>query len=586
MYKKLFKGFLSNAPCGPDERDLFIVEDEVLAEAIIAAGYRAVLVDKGRDNCFTLDELIQYMEETALAGTFQTSYRYNFYGSKENYVKLSSYLVKKGLVCYNAWRLFNHKEYLWLRQDGDFAEIRKIIDAFIKRCNKPQVIQPDLDRFHKFNDKGELAGVLDIEISEDIIEKVPFFVISNTPFVYHHGVYEEDKKGVWLYQEIKNRMYRQFIRSSTISRVYQLMVNEAAVQKQYYNMNNYPAHWINFRNGFYDPIKKVMIDHSPQYLSVNQIPYDYDPSLEPKGRVIEQFLSISLPDPTEQQMMWEYLGYSMTKDTQFQKFLILIGEGGTGKSVVIHLFEEVIGDQNFSSISLQDLNRRFYATGLFGKLLNTCGDIPCKSMETIDVLKKAVGEDTLLYEKKGVDATQFRSYAKLLFSANGIPDNLEDKSNTLYRRMMVLEMNQTIPDEKKDIHLKERINEEIDYAIHKAVGALESLYNNGSLTESENSKRCVEKARRASDSTQAFIDDRLRRQAGTDIERSQMYFLYQTYCEEEGRMPKGKAKFFNELVRKGYHPVKHHGIYKYRDVAAKEDEYEEDDASDEEACPF
>ena len=59
-----------------------------------------------------------------------------------------------------------------------------------------------------------------------------------------------------------------------------------------------------------------------------------------------------------------------------------------------------------SSISLQDLNKRFYATGMYGKLLNACADIPCKAMENTDVLKKAVGEDTLIYEKKGQD-TQY-----------------------------------------------------------------------------------------------------------------------------------------------------------------------------------
>lgn len=37
-------------------------------------------------------------------------------------------------------------------------------------------------------------------------------------------------------------------------------------------------------------------------------------------------------------------------------------------------------------------------------------------MENVAIIKKAVGEDTLLYEKKGKDPSQFNSYAKLLFS--------------------------------------------------------------------------------------------------------------------------------------------------------------------------
>lgn len=97
----------------------------------------------------------------------------------------------------------------------------------------------------------------------------------------------------------------------------------------------------------------------------------------------------------------------MTQDTQFQKFLTLKGNGGTGKSVAVSLIQYVVGITNMSSISLQDLNKRFYATGMYGKLLNACADIPCKAMENTDVLKKAVGEDTLIYEKK--DRMQFIS---------------------------------------------------------------------------------------------------------------------------------------------------------------------------------
>ena len=45
----------------------------------------------------------------------------------------------------------------------------------------------------------------------------------------------------------------------------------------------------------------------------------------------------------------------------------------------------------------------FYATGMFGKLLNACGDIPCKAMSSTDVVKKAVGEDALVFEKAAWD---------------------------------------------------------------------------------------------------------------------------------------------------------------------------------------
>ena len=44
----------------------------------------------------------------------------------------------------------------------------------------------------------------------------------------------------------------------------------------------------------------------------------------------------------------------MTQDTQFQKFLTLKGNGGTGKVWAVSLIQHVVGITNMSSISLQD----------------------------------------------------------------------------------------------------------------------------------------------------------------------------------------------------------------------------------------
>ena len=77
---------------------------------------------------------------------------------------------------------------------------------------------------------------------------------------------------------------------------------------------------------------------------------------------------------------------------------------------------------------------------------------------------------------------------------------LEDKSDAFYRRLLVLDMNQMIPRDEKDIRLKEKIKAEADYAIHMAVTALKDVYERGELIESEHRKECVWELRRASDS--------------------------------------------------------------------------------------
>ena len=75
----------------------------------------------------------------------------------------------------------------------------------------------------------------------------------------------------------------------------------------------------------------------------------------------------------------------MTQDTQFQKFLTLKGNGGTGKSVAVSLIQHVVGITNMSSISLQDLNKRFYATGMYNSDKRECNRLSVSSQKIKDL---------------------------------------------------------------------------------------------------------------------------------------------------------------------------------------------------------
>ncbi len=68
-----------------------------------------------------------------------------------------------------------------------------------------------------------------------------------------------------------------------------------------------------------------------------------------------------------------------------------------------------------------------------------------------------------------------------------MPENLEDKSDAFYRRLLILEMNHVIEADRKDTRLKDRIALEADYAVYKAMDALHDLYQRGFFKESENS---------------------------------------------------------------------------------------------------
>lgn len=555
MNINFFEHYMRSSPTLPEQKYIFLTDSKNLAINIVSGGYLATTVALNDSGYYTTDTFLAYMDEIAFKGTCQADYCYvPACSTKNQNDNLEQYFRQEGLRYRSGWLLFKNKEYLEKMECQN--ELKGILSNFIKRFEIPSSSSPDLNRFHKFNEQGKRIGVMDMEIVDYLIQEVPFFILGSTPYVYENGVYCEDKSGICLKAQIQKLLYRDCIKSTTIQSIYNLLVSQPEVQRRFSQLNNQPSHWINFRNGYFDVLSWQFIPHDTKYHMINQIPFSFYPDKESDvlltGNALKQYLATSLPNQTDQQTFWEYLGYCMTTDTRFQKFLMFKGKGGTGKSIAISLLQHLIGFDNCSSISLQDLNRRFYATGLFGKLVNACADIPSTALQSVDVIKKAVGEDTLLYEKKGQDPTYFCSYAKLVFSANEMPLNLDDKTNAYYRRLLVLDMSQTISDAKKDIHLKEKLLLETDYALLMSLKALQALYHNNTFTESKHSQECIEELYRSADTVKSFLDEKMVKSDTQKIMRSDIYRYYTDYCEENDRQAHGKSVFFRMMKEKGF----------------------------------
>lgn len=165
-----------------------------------------------------------------------------------------------------------------------------------------------------------------------------------------------------------------------------------------------------------------------------------------------------------------------------------------------------------------------------------------------------------------------------------MPQNLEDKSDAFYRRLLVLDMNQMIPREEKDIRLKEKIKAEADYAIHMAVTELKDVYERGELIESEHSKECVRELWRLSDSVCAFLEDKLVKKKGKRLKRSDVFRMYEEYCEDNGCQGHVKSGFFKKMEGKGFLVRKYNGDYCYQDIAIWEEDFQPLEAG--EKTPF
>ncbi len=556
MNEKIISGLIRKRPASPDKSYIFVHDNIAICQAIVVVGHMSLYISRAGGGYFTAESFCDWIRDTTNTGTELSEYTFVLACDRKKTNDLLEETLKNNQIPYktNGYILFRGKEYLAKYEKQD--ELEKALDAYIARYegtdDNPAAV--DQNQFCTFARDGRVNGIKDIAVVRYLMDTLCMFVMDREIYLYQDGCYYLDQDGIKIKAVISALIPERYITFRVLSAVYNLLIEQQELQKTMEELNAYPPWWINFQNGMFDVREMKLHKHKPEYLSINQIPHKLDmeirKNMEEAGKTTIQFLNDAMPDRTDQITLWQYIGYSMTRDTRFQRFMIIRGIGGTGKSKVINLIQDIVGAANCSGISLQALNERFYPSMLQGMLLNACADISSDALMQVDNIKKATGEDVMICERKGRDPVPFRSYAKLIFSANKIPLNLDEKSNAFYRRLLILEMNNK--PKKKDLELGEKLQAEIGYSIWMAVGALKKLYNDGEFTESTMAKERVEDLYRAADTVKAFVDECLERQQGSKISRSLLYEKYKQYCENCGRKYHSPNPFFKSLEEKGF----------------------------------
>lgn len=429
-----------------------------------------------------------------------------------------------------------------------------------------------LSHINKTNVKGEAIKPIHVNVADLVLLEKRVFVLNQDAYIYNenNGTYEKDLDGKVIKEIIKKFLDREFIEDKIVNSIYNLVISDSRLAITDSQINQRPKEWIHFKNGYYDPTCDSMKEHNPRYYEIGVIPWEYTPSRFPsmyklvqrgsgilretidKPLAFNEWLDQAIPDKEDQTMFFQYLGYTMSLATGKQKFLMICGPGGTGKSTLLSVVEAIIGKANISNISLQGLQERFSPGELYLKQANICADIPLSALSEVDMIKKLTGEDTISADRKFKSNFSFRSYARLFFSANDIPVNLSDRTNAFYRRMLILKMD--YKPEVVDSDLLDKLKDEIPNIITRVV---EEYYCScGNIDESSNSREYVKMAHKNSDTVEAFIDDRCEINTESRINRTSLYREYCNYCDNEGRKYLTQNGFYKALEAKGYKQIK------------------------------
>lgn len=460
----------------------------------------------------------------------------------------------------DGWKLFQE-----LPKDNSEDTCRIIDDrikAFIALSEEQREESSrniNLNQFHLLDQNGNPRAPFDYAIAEHIKKNYDLFVMDGRPYLYRSGAYISDENGTALKKVIKSYLYPEFVKSRSINAIFVLLLEDSDLQRSNDAINLYDNTWICFLDCMLDVQAMETHSHDPKYFCVNQIPYKFaDILASEKCDAFKKFFNFAVRDEADQLMFLQYAGLCLTKDTRWQKILIITGTGGCGKSTLLKLIGFGTGGKNHSAVALQNLSQRFSTSSLYLKLVNICADIGNEALQDVSTIKQLSGEDLIFAEHKCQQAFSFRSYAKQIYSCNSLPLMRGERNNGIFRRLLILEMN-NVPD-TNDIALESKLKKDLLGFMKISIEALHKMYTDNKICESENSKRAVRRLMKDSDTVSAWVDECCELDKKARVERTLLYDSYSDYCDSEERQSLSKTKFFAALRSRGLQETKSSGI--------------------------
>ena len=332
---------------------------------------------------------------------------------------------------------------------------------------------------------------------------------------------------------------------------------------------------LNVKNGLLHLDTSELHPHSPYYLSNTRIPVDYrndaawevnstgqpvinpesgNPKFTTAGKAVQRFITSIVPLDTVD-LTYEMSGYCLSAQAKYDRGFILVGSGANGKGTLLNLISAMIGRDNISNVTAQDLcESRFKGAELFGKLANICADIPASPIQDTSQIKMITSGDSISAERKHQHPFQFRPFATLLFSANEIPRS-RDKTHAFYRRWNFIPFPNKFEGQDKDENLIARLTspENLSALLCFSIAGLKRLWEQRNFSVSQSSNLIMSEYKVSNDNVASFIEDNVTESPSSTIERKALYDAYKEYCEENGynavAVRRFNANFQSQLPR-------------------------------------
>jgi putative DNA primase/helicase len=375
-------------------------------------------------------------------------------------------------------------------------------------------------------------------MAEIIREKYQIINSANKYYQYTNGYYREIKP-----EQVRLHILKNFKKVN----MYKVKETEYFLQSLAYidpcRIN--ATHLLNLKNGMFDINTYTLYPHSPDLYSTIRLEVEFtkDAKCERWVKTIDEIL-----DHESGQVLQEFFGLCLTKETKYEKALVCLGEGANGKSVVLGVLGELLGKDNYSAIPLESFCKSYYIAKLFGKLANISTEASATGEIYDSIFKSIISGDAVDADAKYGHPFTFRPFCKLVLATNNLP-RVDDRTNAFYRRMIVLEFKRQFKEEEQNKNLRTELLSEVNGIFLWALEGLRGLRQRDRFQISESMKEAIAQYRKENNPVIPFVEEMCVLDQGYHVSKKDLYEVYGNWCKEGNYKPLSKIKFGRELKR-------------------------------------
>ncbi len=282
-----------------------------------------------------------------------------------------------------------------------------------------------------------------------------------------------------------------------------------------------------------------------------------------KAPLWEEFLMQVMDNNTDLiNFLQRAVGYSLTSDVSEQCLFICYGTGANGKSVFLQTLLNLAGEygrQVSKDLLIKKPNGSEEHPTVIAELLGKRVAVTIEADEDSKLNEASVkwftGNDKLSARFMRGDYFEFLPTHKLWFATNHKP-TIRGTDNGIWRRIKLIPFNVTIPEEKQDKQLINKLTAELPGILAWAVQGCLLWQQEGLITPKE--------VINATNSYRAEMDvlaDFLSQctEAGGRVYTGDLYNIYELWCRENGEVALSQRQLAIRLQEKGYTKTRSNG---------------------------